>query len=67
MSEPEKTKEIKRGNRKKTRRRIRKLIALAIVLVLIGGIGFLVVRKLQRDYTVTYRSEEHTSELQSRE
>lgn len=54
MSEPEKTREIKRGNRKKTRRRIRKLIALAIVLVLIGGIGFLAVRKLQRDYTVTY-------------
>ena len=27
---------------------------LAVLLVLIGGIGFLVVRKLQRDYTVTY-------------
>ena len=54
MSEPEKTKEKTRGNRKKNRRRIRRLIVLAVLLVLIGGIGYLTVRKLQRDYTVTY-------------
>ena len=42
------------GKKKKRRRRIRRWIALAIVLVLIGGIGWLIMRKLQRDYTVTY-------------
>lgn len=39
---------------RKRRKRIRRLAALAVVLVLAGGIGFLAVRKLQRDYTVTY-------------
>ena len=53
MSEAEKNAE-KIKKRKKRRRRIRKLIVLAVVLVLIGGAGFLVVRKLQRDYKVTY-------------
>ena len=50
MSEPEK----KRAKKRKGRRRIRKMIALAVVLVLVGGIGFLVIRKLRRDNTVTY-------------
>ena len=55
MSENEKLKEKEKAKKsRKIRRRIRRLIVLAILLVLIGGIGFLVVRKLQRDYTVTY-------------
>jgi len=50
MSEPEKNLKAK----KKGRRRVRKIIALVIVLALVGGIGFLVIRKLRRDNTVTY-------------
>lgn len=42
------------GKRRKRKKRIRRWITLAVVLVLVGGIGFLIVRKLQRDYTVTY-------------
>lgn len=50
MSEPEKN--LKAG--KKDRHRVRKIIVLAIVLALVGGIAFLVIRKLRRDNTVTY-------------
>ena len=52
MSEKPETRE--QTGKKKRKRRIRRWIVLAIVLGLIGGIGYLVVRKLQRDYTVTY-------------
>ena len=38
----------------KRRRRIRKIIVWLIVLVLAGGLGFLTVRKIQRDYRITY-------------
>ena len=54
MSEAGKTEEKTVRNRKKNRRRVRRLIVWLVVLVLLGGTGFLVVRKLQRDYTVTY-------------
>ncbi len=53
MSENGKTGEMTR-NRKKKRRYIRRLITLAVVLVLAGGTGFLIFRKLQRDNTVSY-------------
>ena len=53
MSENVQPKETKPRNRKK-RRVIRRIITLAIVLVLVGGIGFLVIRKLRKDYTITY-------------
>ncbi len=42
------------GKNRKRKRRIRRWIALAVFLALAGGTGFLAVRKLQRDYTVTY-------------
>ena len=54
MSEKPEAKNQDNRKKKRRRRRIRKLIVLGTVLILIGGIGFLVVRKLQRDYTVTY-------------
>jgi flagellar basal body-associated protein FliL len=50
MSEPEKN--LKAG--KKGRHKVRKIIVLVIVLALVGGIAFLVIRKLRRDNTVTY-------------
>ena len=43
----------KKPNRKR-RKIIRRIIVLTIVLALIGGAVFLVIRKLRSDYTVTY-------------
>ena len=54
MSEKQPETNNQEKKKKKRKHRARRWIALAIVLVLVGGIGFLVVRKLQRDYTVTY-------------
>ena len=52
----EKQPEMNNQERKRRKRRhsIRRWIALFIVLAVVGGAGFLIVRKLQRDYTVTY-------------
>ena len=55
MSETQKPETMEQtGKKKKRKRRIRRWIALALVLALAGGTGWLIVRKLQRDYTVTY-------------
>ena len=44
----------RKPGKKKKRRLIRRLTVLAVLLVIVGGFGFLVIRKLQRDNTVTY-------------
>lgn len=54
MSEKQPVTDHQERKRKKRRHRVRRWIALFIVLAVVGGAGFLVVRKLQRDYTVTY-------------
>ena len=46
--------EKKRPKRKKRRRIIRRLILLVIVLAILGGAGYILFRKLQADYRVTY-------------
>ncbi len=50
MSDPEKDRRKKRNRRRK----IRRMAVAAILLAVIGLIGFLTIRKLQRNYTVTY-------------
>ena len=54
MSESGKTGEKSLKQRRKKSRRIRKTIVLILLLTLTGTAGVLAVRKLQRDYTVTY-------------
>lgn len=54
MGEPEKNGETVLKKRKQRRHRIRKIIKTTVLLLLVCGIGFLVVRKLQRDNTITY-------------
>ena len=54
MREAAAEQEKKRPNRKKRRRIIRHLIVLVIVLAILGGAGFILLRKLQADYRVTY-------------
>lgn len=48
---PKKESQIKK---KKRRRLVRRLTVFAVLLVILGGFAFLVVRKLQRDHTVMY-------------
>jgi len=54
MSEKQPETNNQEKKKKKRKHRVRRWVILILVLVLLGGGGFLVVRKLQRDYTVTY-------------
>ncbi|MCR5297021.1 MAG: HlyD family efflux transporter periplasmic adaptor subunit [Clostridiales bacterium] len=53
MSDVKEEKKAKRSGKKK-RKILRRLIALVLVLGVLGLAGFIVVRKLQADYRVTY-------------
>ena len=54
MSEKQPETNNQEKKKKKRKHRVRRWIILILVLALVGGGVFLVVRKLQRDYTVTY-------------
>ncbi len=54
MSDTSKTDNSRRAGRKKKRKTVRRLIVLVFVLSILGLGGYVVIRKLQADYQVTY-------------